>query len=149
MHRNNGTGFGWRIKRARIDQGLTQEELIERMERLAGAGLSRSYISALENGEKVPGGEVVRTLALALGVTADYLLGLSDDPRRAEELEIVAIWQVLDERRRAELLDLAYAIQHTASAVARGRLAETQRALLSIEEQGGPEARRLAETLMR
>ena len=56
---------GRNVRRARIEQGLTQEELAER------AGTSQFYISSLEAGRRNPTVETVVALAQALGV--DYL----------------------------------------------------------------------------
>jgi transcriptional regulator with XRE-family HTH domain len=56
---------GRNVRRARIEKGLTQEELAER------AGTSQFYVSSLEAGRRNPTVVTVATLAQALGV--DYL----------------------------------------------------------------------------
>ena len=53
---------GRNVRRARIDKGLTQEELAER------AGTSQFYISSLEAGRRNPTVVTVACLAQALGV---------------------------------------------------------------------------------
>lgn len=53
---------GRNVRRARIEKGLTQEELAER------AGTSQFYISSLEAGRRNPTVVTVLELAQALGV---------------------------------------------------------------------------------
>lgn len=43
-------------------------------------GVSKQTISNWEHGYRSPDAEDLRNLCRALGCTADYLLGLSDDP---------------------------------------------------------------------
>lgn len=59
--------LGREIRKHRKKKKLNQEELSEK------SGVSRSYISDLERGERSPGFEVVKKLATALGVTIDEL----------------------------------------------------------------------------
>lgn len=63
-----------RIYDLRIRHQWTQTELA----RLSG--LSQNAISAYESGTKQAGGEAIAALARALECSADYLLGLTDDP---------------------------------------------------------------------
>lgn len=44
-------------------------------------GIDRTTIYGWQAGRRVPGTEDLRSLALLLEVSVDYLLGLSDDPR--------------------------------------------------------------------
>ena len=60
--------IGARIRRRRVEMGLTQEQLAER------AAISTSFIGHLERAEKVPSLETVARLCDALDVDADYLL---------------------------------------------------------------------------
>lgn len=67
---------GERVRRVRRAQDLTQERLAEL------AGLNVITISRLEKGTaKEAYADTVAALARALGVSADYLLGLSDKER--------------------------------------------------------------------
>jgi transcriptional regulator with XRE-family HTH domain len=67
--------FADRLLLARRDMRWDQGELSHR------SGVSRGYISEIERGvKKNVGVEVVFLLAEALGVSAAYLLGLTDDP---------------------------------------------------------------------
>lgn len=64
---------GERVRRVRRGQDLTQEQLA------AKAGLNVITISRLEKGtSKAVYADSVAALARALGITSDYLLGLSD-----------------------------------------------------------------------
>jgi transcriptional regulator with XRE-family HTH domain len=73
--------LGQRLRRVRRSKDLTQEEL----GRLAG--VNAVTISRLESGNAEHAyARTVRDLARALGVSADYLLGLSNDPGEVGEL---------------------------------------------------------------
>jgi len=67
--------FGRRLRAAREKDKLTQEELAARIR------ANRSWISGLETGQQTAlRAETVVRCAEALAVSADYLLGLTDDP---------------------------------------------------------------------
>ena len=66
---------GKRLRQAR--GGLTQAELAR------AAGLTHASISRFENGLNQPVAGTLRRLAAALGVSADYLIGLTDEPTSA------------------------------------------------------------------
>ncbi|MEM7318832.1 MAG: helix-turn-helix transcriptional regulator [Pseudomonadota bacterium] len=74
--------FRRRLKRAMVDAGATQSGLARKI------GVDRSTISQLltDDGARLPNAHVVGTCAWALGVSADWLLGLSDRPESAAEL---------------------------------------------------------------
>lgn len=65
---------GDRVKQRRLSIGLSQEELALR------AGTDQKRISKYERGESDANGETISQLAQALETSADYLLGLTDDP---------------------------------------------------------------------
>jgi len=62
--------FGEVLRELRLEQGLTQDELAER------ASTERSHISALERAEKGPTLATIFSLANALGIQAQELIGL-------------------------------------------------------------------------
>ena len=62
--------FGNRLRQLRKDRKLTQYQLAELI------GVKNSVISFYEVGERVPSPDVLRKLAMALHVSADYLLGI-------------------------------------------------------------------------
>jgi len=63
-----------RLKDARLKAQHTQESLGEIL------GTDPRQIWRWESGKTVPNGDDVARLATALGVSTDYLLGLSDEP---------------------------------------------------------------------
>ena len=69
--------FQERLLLARRRAGVSQGELAKRTEMYA------SDISKMERGRMLPTAPRLRRLAEALDVSADYLLGLTDDPPAA------------------------------------------------------------------
>jgi transcriptional regulator with XRE-family HTH domain len=61
-----GETIGQRLKRLRLERGLSQREL-------AAPGVSYAYISRIEAGTRQPSVKALRRLAGKLGVSADYL----------------------------------------------------------------------------
>lgn len=67
--------LGNNIMISRRDLAMTQEELA------AAVGISRAYLTNIERGRGARVGiDIVFSLAAALGVTPQYLMGLSDNP---------------------------------------------------------------------
>lgn len=64
--------FSERVAALRSEKGLTQGALAEAL------GISRQSVTQYENGIRVPDIEVFRKFTGYFGVTADYLLGISD-----------------------------------------------------------------------
>ncbi|NTV49973.1 MAG: helix-turn-helix transcriptional regulator [Geobacteraceae bacterium] len=65
--------IGYRIKEKRQQLKLSQKELAEKIE------VTPSAINQYEKGDKVPSSEKIISLAKTLGVSSDYLLGVSND----------------------------------------------------------------------
>jgi transcriptional regulator with XRE-family HTH domain len=63
--------FGKRIAEARSHAGLTQVELAKRL------GVTQQVVAAWERRNVALRAEQIRTLAEALGTTADYLIGIA------------------------------------------------------------------------
>jgi len=89
-----------RIKEIREQLGLTQDELAERV------GAETLQIWRWENNKNKPSADWIINLAEALSVSADYLLGLSDEPNpsnmtvlSSRERAAIAAW------RRGEQLE--------------------------------------------
>src|SRR5213592_858013 len=61
-----GETIGQRLKRLRLERGLSQREL-------AAPGVSYAYISRIEAGTRQPSVKALRKLAPKLGVSVDYL----------------------------------------------------------------------------
>lgn len=67
--------FGERLRQLRQARGMTQQELAQKL------NLTKASVSAYETSGKYPSVEVLRELAVLFNVSADYLLGLTDDRR--------------------------------------------------------------------
>lgn len=65
--------IGARLKHVRSARGITQEDFASRL------GVAYQQIWRWESGKNDPSGEMIVRMARELGVTADYLLGLTDD----------------------------------------------------------------------
>src|ERR1051326_8352009 len=77
-----GETIGQRLKRLRLERGLSQREL-------AAPGVSYAYISRIEAGTRQPSVKALRRLAAKLGVSPAYLETGSDlDPTEARELKL-------------------------------------------------------------
>src|SRR5947208_928908 len=73
-----GETIGQRLRRLRLERGLSQREL-------AGPGVSYAYISRIEAGARRPSVKALRMLAPKLGVSVEYLetgSDLRDDEKR-------------------------------------------------------------------
>lgn len=73
--------LGKRVRLLRQDLGLNQEELQERMQKLAGVRVGQGYISDIERDKATPSWQVIAGLAKALNTTSDYLMLLTDVSR--------------------------------------------------------------------
>ena len=65
--------FAHRLKVARVDARMNQEELAK------ASGVNVNGIARYELGETTPGLDKAAKLARTLGVTIDYLCGLTDE----------------------------------------------------------------------
>lgn len=68
--------FGKRLIAARERRDFTQSKLS------ALTDIDQATLSHFERGTRTPGADNIRKLARALDITADFLLGLSNDTRR-------------------------------------------------------------------
>jgi transcriptional regulator with XRE-family HTH domain len=80
MQQPSEESIGQRVRRLRLERGLSQREL-------SAQGVSYAYISRIEAGERMPSVKALRTLARKLGVSPEYLETGRDLAAR-EELEI-------------------------------------------------------------
>jgi len=76
------TIFQQRLVAARKKRGFNQEELAQK------SGLKPAAVSHFETGARKPSFDNLRRLADALNVTADYLLGRTDDPEGFAEADV-------------------------------------------------------------
>ena len=65
--------FGERLKELRTEKGLSQKALAKQL------GCNQSMVSFWENGVNEPTENAIRKVALFFEVSADYLLGLTDE----------------------------------------------------------------------
>lgn len=65
--------LGKRVRAVRRAQDITQERIAEL------AGVSTSFIGHIERGSRVLSVETLHRICIALGVSADDLMGLSDN----------------------------------------------------------------------
>lgn len=92
--------FGERIKALRLKQGLTQQQVAERI------WVSKAMISSYELSNRYPSYEVLIKLAKLFGVTTDYLLGMEHthnataiDVSGLSEKQIKLIQKLVEELR--------------------------------------------------
>lgn len=80
------------VFRARLQVGMSQAG-ISQSALARAAQVDRSTLSQLikDEGARLPNGQLVAACAAVLGVSADWLLGLSDRPEQAEDLVASAI----------------------------------------------------------
>ena len=91
--------LGHRLRAARQRQGYTQAELARY------ARVDPSYISQIENDHiDSVGSDILRRLAHRLGVTCDYLLGVTDKPWSGTGVEPAneAEWLLLSKFRQLD-----------------------------------------------
>ncbi len=79
--------FRDRLAQGMAVRGITQSELARRV------GVDRSTVSQLlgDGSARLPNAQVAAECATALGVTADWLLGLTDRPERPQDLLAAAL----------------------------------------------------------
>jgi transcriptional regulator with XRE-family HTH domain len=95
-----------RVKETRERRGLSQQELADR------TGIHVQQVYRIENAKSVPTADTLARLARELDVSADYLLGLTDDPEghitEADlspiERKLLRAWRQEDTREILRLL---------------------------------------------
>lgn len=100
--------LGLKIKELRIETELTQGELAKVL------GITQDSISLWEKGKRIPDTPYIAKLAEYFGVSADYLLGLSDDlgapipapppALPADEKELLDLYRQLNYEGKQRLL---------------------------------------------
>jgi len=68
--------FNKRLKQIRLERNLTQKQLAELV------GITERGIQRYESNERKPTFDIIIALLDNLNISADYLLGRSDDPAR-------------------------------------------------------------------
>src|SRR5205807_7871250 len=104
--RNLMAGVGERIKTRRLELEWTQDQLAQK------AGISKSFLSDLENGKRSVGAENLLDIARALGVSIDFLMTGTASEKPVTEVPIpatlarVAAEERLSFRQTLMLLDM-------------------------------------------
>lgn len=75
-----GENFYENLKNARLQSGLTQNDVAERI------GVAKSTYSLYESGNREPNVNTIKKLARVLDVSADTLLGLPEEPTQPTTL---------------------------------------------------------------
>jgi transcriptional regulator with XRE-family HTH domain len=68
------TEFSERLKNARLERSISQATFAQK------AGLQATAINHFETGRREPTIKNLKLLAIALGVSSDYLLGIEEEP---------------------------------------------------------------------
>jgi transcriptional regulator with XRE-family HTH domain len=96
---------GKRLRQLREAQGYSREKLAAKI------GLGVAQIARYEFGDNDATGEVLARIATLFGVSADYLLGLTDNPApnidttlRPEEVALLAAWRRRDYRELLKII---------------------------------------------
>ena len=80
------TTVGERVKRRRTELGLTQDELAQK------AGISKGFLSDLENGKRSIGAERLLDLGRAMSVSLDFLMTGKDSKDQEAQVQIPLTW---------------------------------------------------------
>lgn len=100
--------LGDRIKRSRTEQGLTQQQLAEKV------GVTQTAIAAWESGKRgVPKGDNLLRLAGALGFDADRLMGIARAPSEMppEAAQLLAVFSALPKDKQVIAIKLVEALK--------------------------------------
>lgn len=89
--------FGNTLKKLRLQEGLTQQQLANRL------GVTKSVVSYYELQERYPSPEVLTKLASIFYVTTDYLLGLEQsetiDLSGLDEEDVITVKRLISSLR--------------------------------------------------
>ena len=89
--------FGMRLKELRKQNGLTQQQLAERI------GVTKSVISFYELKERAPSPDVLAKLSYIFHVSTDYLLGIERnktlDVSGLDDEDIIVVQLIIDRLR--------------------------------------------------
>lgn len=96
--------LGNRIRKARTDLGLTQENLSEQ------TGVSLRHIANIEKGRMNPSYEILRLLIRRLGISANSLFFPDNTGQSTEILEFMEKYEACSEDDRQILLKTLYCL---------------------------------------
>ena len=96
--------FGDRLRDARLQKGLTQEQLAQQI------GVAKSTLTGYEKGNREPGVFKIKKILEVLEVDSDYLLGIDRTKKASEpdESDSEAIYEELGFKIYKTLLEYGY-----------------------------------------
>jgi transcriptional regulator with XRE-family HTH domain len=97
--------IGRRVYDLRKAADMSQYDLVNKLATY-GINVRQSHISGVENGESKPSVEMLVGLVYSLNTNADYLLGLTDDPRSIDLMAKTVAKVVNDDAQRAVLREV-------------------------------------------
>lgn len=73
------TGAGKRLYDLRVQQNKTMDDVVKEFNERFGTNIARANLSRWERGLNEPSLAMAKRLCAYYGITADYLLGLTED----------------------------------------------------------------------
>lgn len=135
MNREDKAGLGERIRRARIDRGLSQRDLAEPL-------LTPSYVSLIESGKRIPSPDALDHIAGILGMDpVELRTGRSPGVEADLELRLQEARRLLHAGERAAATQLAEAVRGEAKGDGWPRVEAKALCVLAVakEHEGLPE----------
>ena len=105
---------GDRIRQLRKDMGMTQADMVDRLQKLVGA-VNQSHLSQVERSERGLAPDTLAAVAVVLETSTDYLVGLTDDPTTHGNMEEQVILVERDPIRREYLQRIFAGIERMAA----------------------------------
>lgn len=121
--------FANRLKELREKIGLNQKECAEKL------NISRGSISFYENGERLPDIETIYNMSNFFNVSADYLVGLADEPSNNPEINDIKAYTGLTENSIEFLHSLFCDLKEYNSYISNG--GESKNELTALYEHHG------------
>ena len=97
--------IGSRLQEMRKAADMSQYDLVDKLATY-GINIRQSHISGIENGDSKPSLAMLVGLVYCLDTNADYLLGLTDDPRPVGLMAKTVAKVVHDDAQRATLREI-------------------------------------------
>lgn len=95
-----------KLKDIRVRNGLTMEELVDRLNKKYGVNISKSMISRWENGHSEPVNSFLAIYAKEFGVDLNFLLGLDVERAYYHDPDIVnRLQESLEDPRKRYIMD--------------------------------------------
>lgn len=92
--------FSQRIRALRLEKGLTMEEASAAIQQLTGVKISKGQLSKWESGKELCSLSNSVAIAIFYGVSIDYLIGLTDDPKPSSMTRMIAYLEKIREANK-------------------------------------------------